>query len=77
MEISIHSHVLEAISGLGEFLYRTHFLNIPYIDIPRSRLTAVSTGRPRLIHRLGLGLKVKAFAIYGRTCAFGRSKMVT
>ena len=28
MEISIHSHGLEAICGLGEYLYRTHPLNI-------------------------------------------------
>ena len=75
MEISIHSHGLEAICGLGEYLYRTHTLNIPYMDNPRSKLTAVLTERPRLIHRLGL--KVKAIAIYGRTCAFGRSRMVT
>ena len=64
MEIFIHSHVLEAICGLGEYLYSTHPLNIPYMDNPRSRLTAVLTGRPMLIYRLGL--KVKAIAIYGR-----------
>ena len=75
MQIAIHSHGLEAIWGLGQYLYRTHPLNIPYMDNPRSRLTADLTGRPRLIHRLGL--KVKAIAIYGRTCAFGRSRMVT
>ena len=75
MEISIHSNGLEAICGLGEYLYRTHPLNIPYMDILRSRLTADSDGRPRLIHRFGL--KVKAIAIYGRSCAFNRSRMVT
>ena len=42
-------------------------LNIPYMDNPRSKLTANLTRRPRLIHRLGL--KVKATSIYGRTCA--------
>ena len=75
MEISIHSHGLEAICGLGEYLYRAHPLNIPYMDNPRSRLTADLDGRPRLIHRLGL--KVKPIAIYARTCVFGRSRMVT
>ena len=75
MEISIHTHGLEAICGHGEYLYRTHPLNIPYMDNPRSRLTTDLDGRPRLIHRLGP--KVKAIAIYGKTCAFGRSRMVT
>ena len=37
-------------------------LNTPYMDNPRSMMTAVLTGRPRLIHRLGL--KVKATSIY-------------
>ena len=75
MEISIHSHGLEPTWGLGKYLYRTHPLNIPYMDNPRSRLTAVLTGMPRLINRFGL--KVKATFIYGRTCAFRRSRMVT
>ena len=75
MEISTHSHGLEAICGLGEYLYRMHPLNIPYMDNPRSRLTADSDGRPRLIH--WHGLKAKAISIYGRNWIFWRSSMVT
>ena len=75
MDISMHFHGLEAICGLGEYMYMTHPLNIPYIDNPRSRLTADLDGRPRLIH--WLGLKVKSISIHGRKWTFCRSRMVT